>query len=154
MQHDFVFYKEKADEEADFGCLDHFYFSTEFRKLKRLADETRRERFEKRLSKGTDYELAVFNYIFGLIEDLDWSNQQMEQFDPNQLLGQMTDFAETLLKIKAGKLPEGEFDLAMLQEYQDCEEYPEDDYYDEQAEAYEMQFEQKERRAGKPHRVK
>ena len=61
-QYDFEFYQAEkaAEEEADLSSLDHLFFASEVSKLKRLQQETLRDRFQSRHSEGSDTEWFVY----------------------------------------------------------------------------------------------
>lgn len=148
-EYDFQFVKDKlAEEEMDLACLDHAYFHEELEKLTKLIVDVKRERFERRGAEGTDHEWNVLEQIEIQLDNLCILNDELVQFDIQQRLSEIYTMAETLFKIKTGKL-EKEFVpyVDPNYEYTDFDvynaQYDEygDDYYqegDEEAEEFYM----------------
>ena len=90
----------------DLAWLDHAYFREEIDKLTRIIFDVRRDRFEVRGAKGTDYEWEVLEQIEIQLDHLCMMNDQLIQFDIKERLNEIYTMAETLFKIKTGKLEE------------------------------------------------
>lgn len=133
----------------DLACLDHAYFHEELHKLTKLIVDVKRERFERRGAQGTDHEWNVLEQIEIQLDNLCIMNDELVQFDIQQRLNEIYTMAETLFKIKTGKL-EKEFVPAVDPEYEytnydvynaEYEDY-EENYYQEAEEEVEHYFEQ------------
>lgn len=88
----------------DLACLDHSYFHEELQKLTRLIFDVKRERFERRGATGTDHEWSVLEQIDIQLDNLWILNDELVQFDIKDRLNEVYGMAETLFKIKTGKL--------------------------------------------------
>jgi len=96
--------EERSENAADLSCLDHSYFAEELERLRRVLFDVKRERFEIRGAKGTDHEWSVLQQVEGQLESTCIQNDNLVQFDANQRLYDIYTMAETLFKIKSGKL--------------------------------------------------
>lgn len=97
--------KERTtDEDMDLACLDHAYFREEIDKLTRIIFDVRRDRFEIKGAKGTDFEWHVLEQIEIQLDHLCSINDQLIMFDSKERLNEIYTMAETLFKIKTGKL--------------------------------------------------
>lgn len=144
----------------DLACLDHAYFREELQKLTRLITEVKREKFEARGAKGTAHEWQVLEQIEIQLDNLCILNDQLVQFDIKQRLEEVYSMAETLFKIKTGKLEPDFTPPIDDQEYEfmDFDQLAhgyEDDYNDDEIEYcgyYEDEYEYSKK--PKPHRNK
>lgn len=128
---EFKFVKEDVSEaEVDLACLDHAYFQEELEKLTRLLIDVKRERFEVRGAKGTSHEWTVLGQIEIQLDNLYIENEDLMQFNIKQRLDEVYNMAETLFKIKTGKL--GDDFMADQEALLYDENDYEDDYYDDQ----------------------
>lgn len=126
-QEDFKFNKEKiTEDDMDLACLDHSYFNEELDKLKRIIFDVKRERFERKGAQGTDYEWQVLEQIEIQLDHLWMLNNQLIQFDIKERLTELYNMAETLFKIKTGKLTDEFSDLI-----DDCSYDYDSHYYSE-----------------------
>ena len=139
VEKEFEFVKEETTEaEIDLACLDHAYFQEELEKLNKLAIDVKRERFEVRNAKGTNHEWAVLKQVEIQLDNLFVENEDLIQFDIKQRLEDVYSMAETLFKIKTGKLEKEQLindedqyydEYDNYGEYDDC--YQDDQYYDD-----------------------
>jgi len=97
-----------SEDDMDLACLDHSYFHEELKKLTRLIVEVKRDRFERRGAQGTSHEWNVLEQIEIQLDNLCYLNDELVQFDIKDRLNEVYTMAETLFKIKTGKL-EDEF---------------------------------------------
>ena len=138
-QYDFEFYQaeRQADETVDLSSLDHGFFGDEVRKLKNLQTQTLRDRFHSRDSQGTEAEWFVYQQLESAIADMDWNVQSMQPLDPQQLLTQIQELAETLIKLRTGCLPTDHVEQLMAA----GEQWHDGDYdgYDDDEEYYELE---------------
>lgn len=130
-----------SESEVDLACLDHAYFQEEMDKLTRLLIDVKRNRFEVRNAKGTTHEWATLRQIEIQLDYLYAENEDLIQFDIKQRLDEVYTMAETLFKIKTGKLSndfgaEGEHLLYDENCYDGYDEYNEYDDYCEDEEYY------------------
>lgn len=133
FEEEFQFSKDKVTEEdMDLACLDHAYFNEELQKLTRLIFDVKRERFEVRGAKGTDHEWSVLEQIEIQLDNMWILNDQLVQFDIKDRLTEVYNMAETLFKIKFGKLTDDFIPVTDdMYEYTDFDNYQEEYYEDE-----------------------
>lgn len=135
VEKEFKFVQEQVSEaDVDLACLDHAYFQEELEKLTRLLVDVKRQRFEVRNAKGTDHEWTVLGQVEIQLDNLYLDNEDLMQFDIKQRLEEVYTMAETLFKIKTGKL-ENNADYLIFsdinnQEYDQYGEY--EDYYEDE----------------------
>jgi len=129
-----------SEDEVDLACLDHAYFHEELHKLTRLIFDVKRERFEIRGAKGTDHEWQTMEQIEIQLDNLWIMNDEMVQFDIKERLNELYNMAETLFKIKTGKLDDAIIPVIEDQnyEYTDFDQYNQE-YYDEDPEDFEYE---------------
>jgi hypothetical protein len=138
FEQEFKFCKEKiTEDDMDLACLDHSYFREELDKLTRLIFDVKRERFEVRGAKGTTHEWNVLEQIEIQLDNLCILNDELVQFDIKDRLNEVYTMAETLFKIKTGKLADDFIPVTedMMYEFTNVEDYGNyDDYegYDDQ----------------------
>ncbi|CDW71899.1 snf2 superfamily rad5 protein [Stylonychia lemnae] len=136
--------KESFDESSNpYECLDHQFFSSELTKLIQVRSEIEQDRFHRKvfnkdpnLQANIDLEWNCLKQIELRLYDLQDIIHSMKRFESDQMIKEVHEMTEALIKIKAGRMTNEQFTGLNFEDHHFnnhnyADDDMNDDYYDE-----------------------